>query len=240
MTKKYIKKEMHAPIQKHPLFNDMTNKYKKSYKYDRRTKFKKVTIGENAWKGDLSKDKIISDVKSILNKISPEKYDILLKKLFQIDLDNKEVIEKVINEIYKKAIFEPVYSHMYAKLCKDIYNHIRKRNFKYIFNLCHQEYKNKSEERKRENISNIIFIGELSKFNIISKNQINSLLKDLLTIDPLNIELLCNLLKIIGFKIKNPDLFEKLEIIKNNKNINIRYRFMIMDIFDLKNNGWNN
>lgn len=57
---------------------------------------------------------------SILNKITPEKFHKLSKELLGVGLDSPGILKGVILLIFDKALEEPKYSCMYAKLCRII------------------------------------------------------------------------------------------------------------------------
>jgi hypothetical protein len=63
-------------------------------------------------------NKFLRDVKSILNKITPQKYDKLLKQLDELELNHFERLESMIDSIFSKAVEEPSFCFLYAKICK--------------------------------------------------------------------------------------------------------------------------
>jgi translation initiation factor 4G len=56
-------------------------------------------------------------VKSILNKMTKEKFDKLSDQMCEIKIVSHEMLTMMINHIYEKAICEPSFSEMYAELC---------------------------------------------------------------------------------------------------------------------------
>ena len=61
---------------------------------------------------------------SILNKITPEKFDKLSRELLDVGLESQDVLKRVLLLIFNKALDDPKYSFMYAKLCKVIYDNL--------------------------------------------------------------------------------------------------------------------
>ena len=57
-------------------------------------------------------------VRGILNKLTPEKFDKLSHDLLRVGLDSPTILKGVILLIFEKALDEPKYSSMYAQLCK--------------------------------------------------------------------------------------------------------------------------
>ena len=82
--------------------------------------------GENAWKPTVkqeSPDESDNSVKlkqviSILNKISADNFDSLVKNLLNINLTTSPtLLENVVKAIFEKALLEPNFGEIYAKLC---------------------------------------------------------------------------------------------------------------------------
>ncbi|CAF4270107.1 unnamed protein product [Rotaria sp. Silwood2] len=63
-------------------------------------------------------NKVLRDVKSILNKVTPQTFDKLQKKLEALEIDRYERLEGMITIFFSKAVDEPAFSFLYAKLCK--------------------------------------------------------------------------------------------------------------------------
>ncbi|CAF2066461.1 unnamed protein product [Rotaria magnacalcarata] len=66
---------------------------------------------------DVNK-KVLRDVKAILNKVTPQTFDKLQKKLEALEIDRYEKLEGMITIFFSKAVDEPAFSFLYAKLCK--------------------------------------------------------------------------------------------------------------------------
>lgn len=54
---------------------------------------------------------------SILNKLTPEKYDILLEQLLAAGIDTSELMQTCISLLFDKAVLEPTFCSIYADLC---------------------------------------------------------------------------------------------------------------------------
>ncbi|XP_062851459.1 eukaryotic translation initiation factor 4 gamma 1-like [Trichomycterus rosablanca] len=57
---------------------------------------------------------------SILNKMTPEKFQQLMKQLTELPINTEERLKGVIELIFKKAVAEPNFSTVYAKLCSGL------------------------------------------------------------------------------------------------------------------------
>ena len=58
----------------------------------------------------------VKEVKGILNKLTPEKFDILSKQLVQL-VTNTDVLQSTITLIFENAVAQPTFVVVYADLC---------------------------------------------------------------------------------------------------------------------------
>jgi len=56
-------------------------------------------------------------VKSILNKMTKEKFESLAGKMCDIPISSHDILTKMIHYVYEKAIYEPNFGDIYAELC---------------------------------------------------------------------------------------------------------------------------
>ncbi|CAI5458867.1 unnamed protein product [Closterium sp. Yama58-4] len=63
------------------------------------------------------KEKVLRTVKGILNKLTPEKFDVLLQQMLDSGITSAERLQEVISLIFDKAVDEPTFCPMYAELC---------------------------------------------------------------------------------------------------------------------------
>ncbi|GFS36063.1 MIF4G domain-containing protein [Actinidia rufa] len=81
----------------------------------------KAEVPWSARRGTLSeKDRVLKTVKGILNKLTPEKFDILKDQLIDSGITTADILKEVINLIFDKAVLEPTFCPMYALLCSDL------------------------------------------------------------------------------------------------------------------------
>jgi len=161
---------------------------------------------DNAWQRPrrVDEDKIrllIMKVNGLLNKITDETFEPLSEQIVGVGIDSIEIMEKVISCIFEKALLEPGYSSMYAKLCVKLSSRIKlvDDNGKVVqfrsllLNKCQAYFETKHsferteedqkltdeewEEKvyiKRMNIlGNIKFIGELFKKHMVAERIIH-------------------------------------------------------------------
>lgn len=85
---------------------------------------------ENAWrpkmlqgedgrtKEEKETDELYRKFRSTLNKLTPENFDILVNEIMSAQIDNVDRLKGCIQLVFEKAIAEPNYSTIYAKVCK--------------------------------------------------------------------------------------------------------------------------
>ncbi|XP_076850585.1 eukaryotic translation initiation factor 4 gamma 1-like [Brachyhypopomus gauderio] len=61
---------------------------------------------------------LLRRVRSILNKLTPQMFQPLMKQLTELSMDTEERLKGVVDLVYEKAISEPKFSVTYAKLCR--------------------------------------------------------------------------------------------------------------------------
>uniref|UniRef100_A0A3B1KG78 Eukaryotic translation initiation factor 4 gamma 3 n=1 Tax=Astyanax mexicanus TaxID=7994 RepID=A0A3B1KG78_ASTMX len=84
---------------------------------------------ENAWKPGMKRDAAIDDpenlktqelfrkVRSILNKLTPQMFNQLMKQVTDLTIDTEERLKGVIDLVFEKAIDEPSFSVAYGNMC---------------------------------------------------------------------------------------------------------------------------
>lgn len=63
------------------------------------------------------KEKVLRTVKGILNKLTPEKFDVLVEQLLNAGIDSAGILKGVISLVFDKAVLEPTFCPMYAEMC---------------------------------------------------------------------------------------------------------------------------
>ncbi|XP_052465573.1 eukaryotic translation initiation factor 4 gamma 3 isoform X1 [Carassius gibelio] len=85
---------------------------------------------ENAWKPGMKKENVTDDpeavktqelfrkVRSILNKLTPQMFNQLMKQVTDLTINTEERLKGVIDLVFEKAIDEPSFSVAYANMCR--------------------------------------------------------------------------------------------------------------------------
>lgn len=106
--------------------------------------------------GELDTKRLLKVFRGHLNKLTPQKYDDLIKKIQALDLKERERLNSVINLVFDKAVDEPGFCYLYAKVCKVISQDNTDFNF-LLVKKCQEEFETSDlydglnvEERKIE------------------------------------------------------------------------------------------
>jgi translation initiation factor 4G len=98
-------------------------------------------------------EKKLRDMRSILNKLCPEKFDPLVEKAMALQFDNVDLFEKSVDSVMEKALAERTFSPTNAQFCvklqtislsaiaEDGTGAASSLSFKKVFlNLCQREF----------------------------------------------------------------------------------------------------
>lgn len=66
----------------------------------------------------IKTQELFKRVRSILNKLTPQKFQQLMKQVTELTIDTEERLKGVIDLIFEKAISEPNFSVAYANMCR--------------------------------------------------------------------------------------------------------------------------
>lgn len=66
--------------------------------------------------------KMEKDIRGVLNKMTPENFELCLKEITNLKIDSEFGINCLVDEIFLKASLEPSYSSLYARFCASIGN----------------------------------------------------------------------------------------------------------------------
>lgn len=66
----------------------------------------------------LKTNELFKRLRSILNKLTPQKFQDLMKQVRELTIDTEERLKGAIDLIFEKAISEPNFSVAYANMCR--------------------------------------------------------------------------------------------------------------------------
>lgn len=67
---------------------------------------------------NIKTQELFKRVRSILNKLTPQKFQQLMKQVTELTIDTEERLKGVIDLTFEKAISEPDFSVAYANMCR--------------------------------------------------------------------------------------------------------------------------
>lgn len=67
---------------------------------------------------NMKTQELFKRLRSILNKLTPQKFQELMKKVQELTIDTEERLKGAIDLIFEKAILEPNFSVAYANMCR--------------------------------------------------------------------------------------------------------------------------
>mmetsp|Transcript_73271 Transcript_73271/g.115965 ORF Transcript_73271/g.115965 Transcript_73271/m.115965 type:complete len:878 (+) Transcript_73271:77-2710(+) len=210
-------------------------------------KVSKLKVSEDSWtakqrarrastmdsESSMSDEEVVRAMKSILNKLTIEKFDSLSKQLINCGIRTSVHLELLIQEVFEKATTQHHFIDMYADLCGLLHTHFSqhplvddpKMNFKKILlNCCQTSFekhlvppvgleKLSSEDRtiqeqlyKTRMLGNIRFVGSLLVRKMLASKVMLAIMEELLQ-DPTPeaLESLAALLTVVGPSFDHPD-----------------------------------
>ncbi|XP_016346712.1 eukaryotic translation initiation factor 4 gamma 1-like [Sinocyclocheilus anshuiensis] len=151
----------------------------------------------------LTTQELFKRVRSVLNKLTPQMFQPLMKQVTELTIDTEERLKGVIDLIFEKAISEPNFSVAYANMCRCLMGvriHFlslplqeeEKQRLK-------EELEDAKDKARRRSLGNIKFIGELFKLKMLTETIMHDCIVKLLkNHDEESLECLCRLLSTIG------------------------------------------
>jgi hypothetical protein len=142
-------------------------------------------------------DLFFGKMRSLLNKLTVEKFDQLAEKMVNLfkSIDSQESLQASIELVHNKALTEPHFSAMYSDLCKRLSDNCPalgdgKSTFRSVLlNQCQIVFEEKipvevdeeqSIKMRRRIIGNVVFIGELFKIKLFPEKIIQRCMSMLL------------------------------------------------------------
>ncbi|XP_065335915.1 eukaryotic translation initiation factor 4 gamma 1-like [Cloeon dipterum] len=106
---------------------------------------------ENPWKPSVldrtpktETEKLVSKFRSILNKLTEQKFEILVARVHELHLKSDDLLDTTIKMAIEKAVNEPTFCELYAKFIKRIWFDENKVK---VNSLCLREFENQNEAK---------------------------------------------------------------------------------------------
>lgn len=74
--------------------------------------------GEDDYPEQIKTQELFKRLRSILNKLTPQRFQELMKQVSELTIDTEERLKGAIDLIFEKAILEPNFSVAYANMCR--------------------------------------------------------------------------------------------------------------------------
>jgi hypothetical protein len=209
-----------------------------------------------------AEDRLFASFRSILNKLSDSNLMDMYDELTKLDIQTKTQLEKLVELLFSKAISESKYIGMYAKLTKLLADFSITENdvqiqFKpllinkcqYMFNYgvsLDKDLSTSPDEvyKFKEHVLGCVeYIGELYNYDLLTSKIIMgcfTLLFSKSIKQPYTVDILCTLMKTVGKKFirqcptDTNNCLQRMDQLKNDKNIQAKDKFAIMDLLELK------
>ncbi|KAI9906045.1 hypothetical protein PsorP6_014230 [Peronosclerospora sorghi] len=96
-----------------------------------------LKVSENRWKPTKEKklsalEQTLNHVKSLLNKLTREKFTKLTDELCAVDIDNFLLLSSIVSIIMDKALEEPNFADVYSDLCKEFHTRTNKKPWRFL------------------------------------------------------------------------------------------------------------
>lgn len=195
-------------------------------------------------------EKLYAKIRSILNKLSDDNFDVLINEIKGMEINDSEHLDKLAEFIFSKALDEPKFCVRYAKLAYDFayyqpYNNGVLSFRAMIIRRCQITFNDLFNKSKEKAKGCMMFIAELYNYDLLPTNIIVYCFNDLckLVDDKVrenSVEFIFTFMKTVGenlWKKSNNDskiLFEKFELLLKNNSLSNKEKFCLMDTIDLK------
>lgn len=229
------------------------NSFKKQAKPVKKTPIANNCILANK-KDQTDDEKMISDIKNNLNKLSENNFDSLVKEILNLKISKYNHLVSLVELLSNKAILENKFAKVYAKMCIELSNitvqHEEKTvSFRVlIINRCQGLFNDSISGinlSRDQAIGCMHFISELYMCNILNDKIINSCI--LLMLMKINsnyqtniIDYIYTIMNIVNKKFieKSPNeynnIYSKIDGIMKTTQFSPKDKFKLMDIMDLK------
>ncbi|XP_036408817.1 eukaryotic translation initiation factor 4 gamma 1-like [Megalops cyprinoides] len=203
---------------------------------------------------EVKTKELFGRVRSILNKLTPEMFQQLVKQMIELTIDTAERLTGVVDIIFEKAISEPHFSGTYANMCHCLRelnvptssNAAIMLNFRsLLLNFCRMEFEKVNKDHRRS-LGNVKFISELYRVDMVKEAIVHMCITTLLeNRSEEALECLCCLLSNVGRKLEFENskprvdqYFRQVEWIVKEGKTTSRIRFKLQDLMDLRQNNW--
>lgn len=80
--------------------------------------WRRGAAGESEESESVKTQDLLRRVRGVLNKLTPQMFQPLMKQITEMTIDTEEKLKGVIDLVFEKAISEPNFSVAYANMCR--------------------------------------------------------------------------------------------------------------------------
>eukprot|EP00427_Karlodinium_veneficum_P056027 CAMPEP_0169425136 /NCGR_PEP_ID=MMETSP1017-20121227/68406_1 /TAXON_ID=342587 /ORGANISM="Karlodinium micrum, Strain CCMP2283" /LENGTH=777 /DNA_ID=CAMNT_0009534953 /DNA_START=12 /DNA_END=2344 /DNA_ORIENTATION=- len=215
----------------------------------------------------LTDDELVRRMKSILNKLTVEKFPTLSKQLVSCGIQTAAHLEILINEIVAKATTQHHFIDMYADLCSMLHAHVSNESRddssmnvkKVLLNACQDSFEShlttlaslQTEEEanqldKSQMIGTLKFIGAILLRKMLASKVMFYIFEELIGLSHLSeaLECLVTLLRVVGPSFDHShreglsEIFDQVAAFASDHMIRPRVRWLLKDVLELRACGW--
>lgn len=209
----------------------------------------------------IAGDQFKRNVRAVLNKLTPENFQKLIKELSNYNFCTPAQLYEVVSLIFEKAVDESKYCRLYALLCvrlnAELPNFEEKGCFttfqKFLLTKLQKEFDRRrngivdpGSREKRQLLGLSAFIGELYQLRLIREITVHECLKDLLRKEDAEaLECLVAIMETSGEQLDHDQAkylmnqyFKRIQRFSTADQLPSRVRFRLLDLLDLRSRDW--
>lgn len=210
----------------------------------------------------IAGDQFKRNVRAVLNKLTPENFQKLIKELSNYNFCTPAQLYEVVSLIFEKAVDESKYCRLYALLCVRLNAELP--NFeekgcvfttfqKFLLTKLQKEFDRRRNgivdpgtREKRQLLGLSAFIGELYQLKLIREITVHECLKDLLRKEDAEaLECLVAIMETSGEQLDHDQAkylmnqyFKRIQKFSTADQLPSRVRFRLLDLLDLRSRDW--
>ena len=180
-------------------------------------------------------------IKSLLNKLTPEKFETIADKIGAVDTASPVTLQGLATQILDKAVAEPTFCPVYARLSARLCGNTGTRDLRgLLVHGCRDRLEHVDEEdvkRRKSSLGLMHAIAALLGQRLLSAKAVHECLRDLMAKS--HVECLARLLRLTGAQLRGTGGYVKhIGELSRTPELESRLRFLMREILELRDNNW--